>query len=149
MRQEKSAGAVIYCMSNEPLFLFLKNTLKTTYWEFPKGKIEINEPVESTVKREIKEETNLDKIEIVPGFKHTLQWFFKFQGDLVKKEAVYLLAKIKLAEKEKVKISKEHQDFKWLTLEQAMQVTKIKANKEMLLKAFDFIEEHEKQKTLA
>jgi len=42
------------------LFLFLKNTLKTTYWEFPKGKIETNEPVESTVKREIKEEIGLD-----------------------------------------------------------------------------------------
>jgi len=60
-KQEKSAGAVVFYLNKEnlPVFLLLQNTLKKTYWEFPKGKIEENEDIEETVKREIEEETGL------------------------------------------------------------------------------------------
>ena len=147
-KQEKSAGAIIYYIDEEPFFLFLENTLKTTYWEFPKGKIEENEKIEETVKREVKEETTLENFEMIKGFKHILRWFYKFQNEIIHKEAVYLLVKIKKEEAEKVKINLEHQKFKWMTFEEAMKEVKIKSNREMLEKAFKFIKEHEKQKTL-
>ena len=147
MKQEKSAGAVVFTYEkNEPLFLLLKNTLKTTYWEFPKGKIEAEESIEETVKREVEEETGLKNLLITPGFEHKIRWFFRFKGELIQKEAVYLL--IETEEKNKVKISSEHQEFKWMDFQEAMKKINIKSNKEMIEKAYEFIKENKKQKTL-
>ena len=151
MKKEKSAGAVIYYWDEkqkQPIFLFLQNTLKTTYWEFPKGKIEKDEKIESTVKREIKEETNLDKLQIIPDFKHELQWYFRLNGETIRKKAVYFLAKIKSEDKDNVKISKEHQKFSWMNFEHANKEIKIKSNKEMLKTAYNFILNYERQKSL-
>lgn len=148
VKKEKSAGAIIYFFENEPKFLLLKNTLKTTYWEFPKGKIEENENIDETAIREVEEETELDNLEIIPGFKESINWFFRFQGELISKEAVYLLVKIPKEDKNKVKINKEHQDFSWLSFKEAQNKIKIKSNKELLKKAYEFILEYEKQKKL-
>ena len=148
-KHEKSAGAVIYYLeNNKPKFLILQNTLKKTYWEFPKGKIEKNENIEDTVKREVEEETGLKNIEIIPGFKETLTWFFKLRGELIKKEAVYLLLKIPQTDKDKVEISSEHEKFSWMAIEEAMEKVNIKANRELVGKAYEFILEYEKQKKL-
>lgn len=152
-KQEKSAGAVVYYYDEKPYFLLLKNTLKTTYWEFPKGKIEENENIEETAKRETEEETCLKNLEVVPGFKHIIRWFFRFQNELIHKEAFYILIKIPKQDRDNVCIvpvegHKEHQDFKWLDYEEAKNIIKIKSNKEMLEKAHNFIIEKEKQKKL-
>ncbi len=150
-RPEKSAGAVIYYFdeeTQETWFLFLQNTLKTTYWEFPKGKIEENENIEETVKREVKEETGLSRFEIVPEFKHVIEWYFRFKGELIRKEAVYLLIRVDKKEKDNVKISKEHQKSKWMTYSEVEKEVKIKANREMALNALNFIKEYERQKKL-
>ena len=142
---EKSAGAIIYFFEKEPKFLLLKYP---TYWGFTKGIIEKQEKIEETIKREIKEETGIENFQIVPGFKHEQKWFFKAQGNLVFKEAIFLLVKVSREEAEKVKISFEHEDFAWLSLEEALEKMKIKNNKEMLEKAEKFILEFERQKTL-
>ena len=152
MKKEKSAGAVVYYYDEErkePIFLLLQNTLKKTYWEFPKGKIEENENIEQTILREIKEETGLKNIEIIPGFKHVLRWFFKFQGQLISKEAIYLLVKISEQEKDNVKISREHQKSEFMDIETARKEINIKANLNLLEKAYQFIKEIEKQKRLS
>lgn len=149
-KQEKSAGAVVFYLNkeNEPVFLLLQNTLKKTYWEFPKGKIEKNEDIEETVKREVKEETGLKDFRIISGFKHTLSWFFKFQGQLISKEACYLLVEIAESEKENAKISREHQRLEWMNIEQARKEINIKANRELIEKAYKFIQEYKKQRKL-
>jgi len=149
MKNEKSAGAVVYCLDNEPIFLLLQNTLKKTYWEFPKGKIEENDSVEDTVKREVEEETGLRNLQIIPGFKHEISWFFKLQGQLIRKKAVYLLVRISDNDKDSVKISNEHQKFAWMNIEQARKEINIKANRDLLEKAYLIIKEKEKQKRLS
>jgi 8-oxo-dGTP pyrophosphatase MutT (NUDIX family) len=150
VEKQKSAGAIIYYLDekNKPNFLLLQNTLRKTYWEFPKGKIEDNENIEKTVRREVEEETNLRDIKIIRGFKHFLKWFYQFGGKTIFKEAVYLIAKIKPEDKFKVKISNEHEKFEWMNYEKAMKETNKASNKEMLKKAYDFILEVEKQKSL-
>jgi len=148
IKNEKSAGAVIYYHNSslkQPFFLLLKYP---SYWGFAKGMIEGKESEIETAKREIKEETGLDKFEILNGFEHKQQWFFKLKGELIKKEAIYFLVKVKEAEKSKVKISFEHEGFEWLSFKDATEKMKIKSNKEMLGKAYKFIKEKEKQKTL-
>lgn len=145
MKQEKSAGAVIFYESNNKIyFLLLKYP---TYWGFAKGWLEENETEEEAAIREIEEETGL-KVDLVSGFRHEQKWFFKHEGELIHKEAVFFLAEVSKERAESVKISKEHDDFKWLDYDEAMKIMKIKANKEMLASALKFIQEYKKQRRL-
>ncbi len=146
----KSAGAVVYLKNDKGkiFFLLLKNTLKRTYWEFPKGKIEENEGLKETVKREVKEETNLENFEIISDFKHINEWYFRLKGETIKKKAVFLLVRVSKEEGDKVKINYEHQDFDWLTYKEAKKRIKIRDNKKMLKRAYKFIKKYEKQKKL-
>jgi len=145
-KKEKSAGAIIYCMDEkEPRFLLLKYK---TYWGFAKGIIEPEESIEQAAKREIREETGLDNLEFITGFRHIQKWFFRAEGRLVSKDAVFLLAKVTAEEAKKVKISFEHEGFKWLGYEEAVCLMKIKNNRDMIKSAYDFVKEHEKQKKI-
>ncbi|MFZ5954867.1 MAG: bis(5'-nucleosyl)-tetraphosphatase [Nanoarchaeota archaeon] len=147
MKQENSAGALIFYFDKEqfePNFLLLKYT---NYWGFPKGWIEKNETEKEAAIRETKEETNLD-VELIPDFKEIQRWIFRAKDELIKKECTYFLAEISEDDSKKVKISNEHEEFIFITLEKSKEYIKIKSNKEMLKKAFDFIKEKKKQKTL-
>ena len=149
MRYEKSAGAIVFYLDKkqEPYFLMLKNTLKTTFQPFPKGKVEQNQTERKAAKRETKEETNLD-IKILENFKFEQRWYYTLEGETINKKAVFYLGKIKTTDKKNVKISREHEDFKWLRYEKALKRTRIKQNKEMIKQAYRFINEWKKQKRL-
>jgi len=150
IEHQKSAGLIVYYKDKrkgkkeEIKFLLLKYP---TYWGFVKGLIEKNEKLEETALRELEEEAGI-KAKILHNFKEKQEWFFRFKGQLIKKQAVYFLAKTTMEEARKVKISWEHEDFAWLSLEEALKKMKIKANKELLMKAYEFIKEYEKQKRL-
>lgn len=144
VKQEKSAGCIVYYIDDEPKFLLLKYK---TYWGFAKGMIEENETEEDTAIRELKEEAGI-KAELVPGFKEKQRWFYNFQGELRNKEAVFFLARTSKQEAGRTKISFEHEEFAWLLYEDAIKKMKIKANKELLKKAYEFVRAREKQKQL-
>lgn len=147
-KYEKSAGAIVYYWDEKPYFLLLKNTLKTTYWEFSKGRIEENENAEETATREAEEETGLQDLQIVPGFKDSIRWFYRFQGELISKEAIYIILKARKEDKDKARKSEEHLEIAWLDFQEAREKMKIKSNREMLEKANKFIFEYEGQKQL-
>ena len=131
-----SAGAIIFYMEDgKPLYLLLKYT---SYWGFAKGMIEKGEKSIDTAFREIGEEAGLKKenLQIIEGFKEKQGWFFQGDEGLVRKQATFFLAKSNTKE---VKISGEHEDFKWLPLNEALEIMKIKPNKELLIKADNFL----------
>jgi 8-oxo-dGTP pyrophosphatase MutT (NUDIX family) len=144
VKYEFTAGVVIYCRLKVVKLLLLKYP---RYWGFVKGLIEAKENEEETALRELDEEAGI-KAEIIPGFKEKQEWFFKFKGQLIKKQAIYFLAKTTKEEMKKVKISFEHEDFAWLDYDEAVKKMKIKANIELLKKAYQFIESYEKQRRL-
>ncbi len=78
-------------------------------WEMPGGKIEEGESPRDAMIRETKEEIGLD-CELVKD----LPWFVMDTGEVVSEAHVYLLN----APTDKVKISKEHSDYAWLTPEE-------------------------------
>ncbi|MFH1501342.1 MAG: NUDIX domain-containing protein [archaeon] len=146
---EKSAGAVIYYSDHGVIkFLMLKYP---TYWGFAKGWIEQGETVKNTAIREIGEETGLKNVELIKGFKHNQEWFFrdyKDQSKLIKKQAVFFLVKVTEKQAKEVKVSEEHEDFLWLNYEEALKKIKVKHNKEMIKKAYEHIKKHEAQQKL-
>ena len=60
MAIEITSGAVVYRKNNGEIeYLLLESQNKGHFWGFPKGHVEVNETLEETAKREIKEETQL------------------------------------------------------------------------------------------
>jgi len=146
MEQSKSAGAVIYYLdSGKVYFLLLKYP---TYWGFAKGWIEKNETEEQTAVREIGEETGLENVKIIPGFRHEQRWMFRFEGKMIGRYAAYFLVRVSKEDAAKTNISDEHDEFAWLSYEEAIKKIKVKQNKEMLAIALEFVKDIEKQKRL-
>jgi len=144
MPVERSAGAIIFKKEDSNnLFLLLhypsvSHRATEEYWDLPKGHIEKWEKIEETVEREVEEETGLKDIEIFPGFKETIKYFFKWEGKNIMKFVTFYLIETKTKE---IKISGEHIGFKWLPYEEALQQLTFKNAKEILKKAKDFLSE--------
>ncbi len=145
MKKEKSAGAVIYYTDNDIIYFLL---VKSTYWGFVKGWIEENESIQDTIRREAKEEANLDNLEFIKGFEYKQHWVYRKDNEMIGKDVIFYLTKISNEDAKKVKISFEHNEFKWASFDDTMKLLKIKDNQKMLIKAYDFIKEHEKQRRL-
>jgi len=153
MPREKAVGAIIYRVENkEKFYLLLK--YKRKHWEFVKGHGDPGETDEQTLRREAKEEAGLNDLEIISGFKEYTKFIFKQYEALLTKEqiksgktvwvfkiVIFYLAKTKI---KNIKLSEEHQDYKWLPYKEAIEQTTFKGSKEILRKANEFLE---KQKT--
>ena len=150
MQREKSAGAVIFhkgeygveqkiprVRTEQSSVLYLLLKYPTGHWDFVKGHVEKGETEEEAAMREAKEETGLD-IKIVDGFKQKIKYFFYHEKDLINKEVIFFLAQAKTKE---VKLSFEHQGFKWLPYEQALKQLTYKNAKGILKQAGKFLNE--------
>ncbi len=157
MPTEKSAGAVVFYKRGSTIEYLLLH-YEAGHWDFPKGHIEQGEKELDTVKREVREETGLGKIEIIPGFKEKISYFYKhprnwFLGRLGKivsnrsdtyqkgahfKTVTFYLARVTLKQTE---LSHEHIGYKWLSYSEAMNQLTFKNAKDILMKANDFVRE--------
>lgn len=138
--QEFSAGAVIFYRdkTSERLYLLLHYHLKSDYWDFPRGNLELGEHSIEAAKREIREETSLTEkeIEFIPGFREAAKWFYVLQGAQRFKHVTYFLAETK---KRDIKISEEHQGYEWLPFERALKLLTYNNAKQVLKKAEAFL----------
>ena len=137
MKQERSAGAIVFKKDKEINYLLLH--YESGHWDLPKGHIEENETEQQTLKREIEEETGIKDIKIIHGFKKKIQYYFKVKDELIKKEVVFYLAQTKTKQ---IKISFEHIGFEWLTFEEAKEKLTYKNAKDILEKANKFLKTH-------
>lgn len=138
---EKSAGAIIFRKEKDKTYYLLlsysaMSKIEKTYWGLPKGRIEKGEKIIEAAKREVKEETGLEDIQLIKGFKETEKYFFKFQGKSVLKSIIFYLAETKT---QKIKLSFEHIEYKWLIYEEAIKQLTFKETKEILKKANNFL----------
>ena len=135
MEKEKSAGAVIFKPGKEGNKYLLLH-YGAGHWDFPKGHVEKNESEEETVRREVKEETGIEGIAILKGFKEKIHYFYRFEGKLLSKDVIFFLAR---TDQEDVKISFEHIGFEWLLSKEAFERLTYKNAKEILKKANEFL----------
>jgi bis(5'-nucleosidyl)-tetraphosphatase len=132
--EERSAGAVVFRDTpSGRMYLLLQNGGR---WDFPKGGVEEGESELDTVLREVEEETGLEDLRILPGFRKVIEYFYRRDGRNVHKQVVYLLAS---TASEAVKISFEHQGYGWFPFAQAMKKASYGNSKATLDEAERFI----------
>ena len=136
MAQEKSCGAVVFKRQKGNTAKYLVLHYGAGHWDFPKGKQEKNENEEQTALREIKEETGIDEIDFLDGFKETVKYFFKRGEETVYKEVIFFLAETHTDE---VIISSEHIGYAWLSYEHAHKKLTFNNSKELLEKVEKFL----------
>ena len=88
-RDETSAGGVVFRMDvDQPLFLLIRDSYKN--WGFPKGHLEAGEQPQAAALREVREETGLSDLSI-RSLVDTIDWFFRFRGQLIHKVCHFYL----------------------------------------------------------
>lgn len=132
MAKEISAGMIVY---NPRLNKFLVLEY-SNYWGFVKGNIEAGEDEKKAAKRELKEETGIEKFKLADSFMERIDYFYKKDGKTIYKENVFFLV---LTEDEDVRISEEHKSYKWCDYEEAYKLVKFKNSREVLEKANEHI----------
>ena len=140
MQKEKSAGAIIFRMEKgKPLYLLLRYPSarsKKEYWDLPKGHMEKGEEERDTVIREVREETGLQDIEFLDGFREEIRYWFQAKGQKISKTVAFYLAQTR---QKKVTISSEHLGFIWLGYEEAREKLTYENAKQVLKEARDFL----------
>jgi len=152
---ERSAGAVVFRKEKGNISYLLLH-YQAGHWDFPKGNIEKGEKIKETVKREIKEETGIEDIEFISGFKETIKYsYFRPKGEIkvpseargsyklkektIFKTVVFFLVETKTRE---IKLSREHKDFEWTPFKKALIKLTHKNAKETLKKVNNFLRKH-------
>lgn len=145
-RPERSAGAVVFRKTKAGrAYLLIQHpdapdgrAHKPTpgHWDFPKGHIESGERTEDTVRREVREETGIAKISIMPGFKETIRYFVDYGAGKRLKFVAFFLAETR---QKRVVLSFEHQAYAWLPYEEAHQELTYQNAKRVLLGAEKFL----------
>ena len=118
---EKSVGAIV--VNHGGLYLLLNRADKNgDFWEFPKGhQLEDVKDIE-TLKRELKEETGIEKFELIENFVEKNEYVSSSTGNT----RIILLYLIKVPN-DKIIVSQEHKEYVWVTFDDAL--TKLNHNK--------------------
>ncbi len=95
------------------------------YWDIPGGRIEQGGGVETTLKREIQEETGVDEIEDYFFFHASIANIEIPTEDGMVGLALFIY-KVKVKEEVRIIISDEHIKYEWFTPKDAAELLKIK-----------------------
>ena len=88
-QRETSAGGVVYRLhEGGALFLLIRDSYQN--WGFPKGHLESGERAEDAALREVREETGIDDLAL-RGRIETIDWYFRFRGQLIHKVCHFYL----------------------------------------------------------
>ena len=129
MREETSAGVIVFRRKGGVAeYLILQNSSKF-FWDFPKGNIDAGESEEESAVRELEEEAGLKNVKLLPGFRETAEYFYKFQGEAIHKRLIMFVGEAPADEE--VKISWEHSKYDWVPFDVAK--SRLKDKKIVLL----------------
>ncbi|XP_050524975.1 bis(5'-nucleosyl)-tetraphosphatase [asymmetrical] [Daktulosphaira vitifoliae] len=128
----KAGGLVIYRkVFNEIQYLLLQASYENHHWTPPKGHLEENESDMDAAVRETEEEAGLKLQDLCVDhhFKKTLKYEPANKNFI--KQVVYFLAYLTNPETP-VKLSNEHQSYKWLSLQNAKEHAQYPEMQELL-----------------
>jgi 8-oxo-dGTP pyrophosphatase MutT (NUDIX family) len=88
-QRETSAGGVVFRLhEGRALYLLIRDSYQN--WGFPKGHLEAGERAEDAAMREVREETGIDDLAL-RGRIETIDWYFRFRGQLIHKVCHFYL----------------------------------------------------------
>ncbi|MDB5188110.1 MAG: hydrolase [Candidatus Kaiserbacteria bacterium] len=134
---EHSAGVILFHFdgSENPLVLLVQHT--DGHWGMPKGHVESNESLLQTAVRELREETGVDKIEMISGITLTESYSYEREGIQYDKQVVYFVAVANtrsLPERENV-FKQEIPDVLWVPFQEALIILSHEESREVLRQA--------------
>ncbi|MCX8181511.1 MAG: NUDIX domain-containing protein [Candidatus Methanomethyliaceae archaeon] len=132
-KTERSAGFLVFHKNGKIRYLFLKKRGK---YDIPKGLQQPGEDEFTTALRELGEETGLVKIKVVPFFKKTIEYFYRWKGNIIKKKVVYFLGETNT---DQVKISAEHDGYVWMTKDEILTKISYRNLKDLVEEAERFL----------
>lgn len=103
----------------------LKGFQDEAYWDIPGGRIQIDQAVEETLKREVEEEIGVKEITNIKPFSMVLSKIRIPQGD----DSVGLILGAyicEIPENSEIKLSEEHVEAKWFTSEETAKLLEVK-----------------------
>ncbi|ELR51098.1 hypothetical protein E5288_WYG001846 [Bos mutus] len=117
-------------------FLLLQASDGIHHWTPPKGHVEPGESDLETALRETQEEAGIEagQLTIIEGFRRELSYVAREKPKIV----IYWLAEVKDCDVE-VRLSREHQAYRWLELEDACQLAQFEEMKAALQEGHQFL----------
>jgi len=109
--EERAAGFVLFCKNQGHRSFLLLRHRNGGHWAFPKGRLEPGEEEFAAAVREISEETGIDRLRLIPGFRETSRYCLQRNGHPIHKTVAYYLAEASLPQ---ITLSAEHTDYRWL-----------------------------------
>lgn len=119
MRQIK-VGVII--RNKKKVLILKRNEIDGGFWQTVTGSVEYNEELEQTIYRETLEETGLHGKSSYPEILHSFIWR---KG---KEEVIELVFSLQVTD-DKVKLSNEHIEYRWTSIDKAIEMVKMENNK--------------------
>ena len=138
MIDERSSGAVIFSNNkelNKSEFLLLHYA--SGHWDFPKGNIEDGEDEVQAAYREIFEETGIQNVHFLEGFRKKIQYYYSREDILIRKEVIFHLA---ITNTKEIVLSNEHIGYAWKDYIGAMNQLTYKSARNLLTEVKMFLE---------
>jgi len=137
MKKQKSCGAVVFSQKSggKREYLLIQHS-DGGHWAFPKGRMEEGESEKQTAVRETEEETGINDLIFIDGFREEIRYTAKYNEIKVSKTAILFIAKTNTLD---IKLSDEHTDFRWREFKEAMDLLTYDDTKQILKKADDFL----------
>lgn len=107
-------------------------------WELPGGKKELFEDIDRALIREVKEETSV-KIQSPQVFS---VFDYVLDNDTEIRDTTQINFVAEVSNNADVKISKEHQNYAWVTKKELSRYRISKETKAVILKAFEYLRKH-------
>ena len=138
MIDERSSGAVIFSNNkelNKSEFLLLHYA--SGHWDFPKGNIEDGEDEVQAAYREIFEETGIQNVRFLKGFRKKIQYHYIRGNKSIRKEVIFYIARTNTKE---IILSNEHVGYAWKDYNQALNQLTYKSAKNLLTEVKMYLE---------
>jgi 8-oxo-dGTP pyrophosphatase MutT (NUDIX family) len=121
MRQKFGSGVIIFHRNEHNHIQFLLVQGYGNYWGFPKGHAEHNETHIQTALRELKEETQITNVAIVPDLKFREEYVIeRKRGPSIFKKITYFVGEVK--KKKAQRLRSEIKQLAWFDIEFAKQL---------------------------
>jgi bis(5'-nucleosidyl)-tetraphosphatase len=140
IKVERSAGVIAFRREGARIYYLLLQHPRG-HWAFPKGHIDPGEKPIDAARREVEEETGIERIRFFPGFKETINFRFQWPPKSKNSEnrlkfVVFYLGQVFTRT---VKLSVEHKNFRWVPHDKADALLKHKNIRALLSKAHEMV----------